>query len=213
MSEEFEPTPGEGGSEGTAPAAPAAPPERTYNDADMANARRSFESGQSRREAAIRAEYEERLAPKPTPEDPWSTFDPQVSAALRAALDHEWNSRMGPVKQQQDDIAFRNDEVAVKAQFPDYEKNRSEILNYAVQNKIVNLNAAYHAWRSENKWPDVDAGNKAYLAAHLKKKAAQSVGTPVVEGRGGGAPSGKQTYKDRDQMDEAAKALFRATES
>lgn len=209
-----DPTSGEndGSQEPTQPTQPQAPAGR-YTDSDMANARRSFEADFARREAKIRAEYEQRSAPRPTSPDPWSGFEPTVAQQLKAAMEAEFNARFTPIKQQQDDLAFRNEESAVKAKYKDYEENRLAILEFAVQNGIPRVEVAYHAWRSQNKWQDPDAIGKKAIADHLRKKTAQSVATPSVEGRGGGAPSSKQKYKDRDEMDEAAKALFRASET
>jgi len=186
------------------------PAGRTYTDSDMASARRSWQEDQRRREAAIRAEY----APKPTSQSPdhWSGFEPTVAQQLKAAMDAEFNARFTPIKQQQDDLAFRTEEAQVKAKYKDYEENRLAILEFAVQNGIPRVEVAYHAWRSQNKWQDPDSIGRAAIAAHLKKKTAQSVATPAVEGRGGGAISSKQKFKDRDDMDEAARALFRASD-
>ena len=196
--------------------APAAPAARTYSDADMANARRAFQADSQRewqrREAAIRAEFEQRFVPREQPKatDPWSQFDPTVAGPLKALFEHEFQSRLSPFQQQQEDLAFSRDELEVRNRYPDYGENRADILEFAVQNGIVNLDAAYHAWRSMNRWQDPDEIGKAAVAAYTRKKTAQASRTPAVEGRGGGAPSSKQQPKSREEMDAIAEEMLRA---
>lgn len=229
MSSEFEPTEGtqdptpgdNGGADGQAQQgtqAPQTPAARTYSDADMAAARRSFEV-QSRREreaalAAVRAEYEQRFAPKPTTDDPWSQFDPTVAAAFRKVLEHEFGTRLAPlqtIQTQQEDIAFRNDEAEIRSKYPDYAKNRVAVLEYGVQNGIVNLEQAYRAWKyDELSSLDPKKIGQDAIANYTKRKTAQASGTPAVEGRGGGAPSSKQNFKSREEMDEAVIEMVKA---
>lgn len=214
-----DPTPGDnGGADGQTQQgtqAPQAPAARTYSDADMAAARRSFEQ-QSRREresalAAVRAEYEQRFAPKPAVDDPWSQFDPAVAQAMRKVLDHELSQRFAPVQQQQEDIAFRNDEAEIRGKYPDYAKNRVAVLEYGVQNGIANLEQAYRAWKyDELSTIDPKKIGQDAIASYTKRKTAQASGTPAVEGRGGGAPSSKQQPKTREEMDEAVVEMLKA---
>lgn len=219
-----DPTPGEyGGTEGSSEPstqAPQAPAERTYRqsefDGHMANARRSWEAqaGRERQSAldAVRQEYERKQSPQPSRQDPWSAFDPSVSTALRAALQAEFDQRMAPVREQQEDISLRNEESEAKGKYPDYAENRADILEFAIQNGIPNVEVAYHAWRSQNRWQDPDVIGKAAVAAYTKRKSAQSSTTPSVEGRGGGAPTSAKKVKSWDDADEAAKEIFRSSQ-
>lgn len=194
---------------------------RTYTQSDydrqFADARRSWEH-QSKREreaalAAVRAEYEQRLSPKPQNNDPWSQLDPSVANVLRGIFQHELETRLTPFKQQQEDIAFRNDEAEIRAKYPDYAKNRAAVLEFGVQHGIADLDAAYRAWKyDELAQLDPDAIGKAAIAAYTKKKTQQASATPSVEGKGGGAPSSAQKIKTWDDADEAAKDIFRAAQ-
>lgn len=194
------------------------PAERTYRqsefDSHMAGARRSWEAQAQRERAAIeqriRQEYEQRQQ-RPA-NDPWSSFDPNVAQALRQALAAELDQRITPMRDQQEDLTLRNEESAVSAKYRDYAENRNEILEFAVANGIPNVEVAYHAWRSQNRWQDPDAIGKAAVAAYTKRKIRQSDTTPSVEGRGGGAPTSARKIKDFDDADEAAKELFRASQ-
>jgi hypothetical protein len=197
--------------------APQAPAGRSFSDADMAAARRSWEADSQRREARLRQEFTQQFIPReqPKPNDPYAAFDPQVAAALQAAID----ARLQPFQQfqkqaqdRQDDLDFRNEEVDVRTKYPDYAKNRAEILEFAVKNGIATPDAAYHAWRSMNQWPDEKAIRNDERTKYYAKKTAQAAGTPSVEGRGGGAPSSKQPFKSREDMDEAAMAMIQAAQ-
>lgn len=226
MSSEFtptegtqDPTPGDsGGADGQGQQgtqAPQTPAARSYSDADMAAARRSFEA-QSKREresalAAVRAEYEQRFAPKPAANDPWSALDPQVAQTLKSLFEHELSQRFAPVQQQQEDIAFRNDEAELRGKYSDYAKNRLAVLEYGVQNGIANLEQAYRAWKfDELSTIDPKKIGQDAIASYTKRKTAQASSTPAVEGRGGGAPSSKQNFKTREEMDEAVIDMVRA---
>lgn len=202
------------GSDAGTQAEPIQPaPAGRYTDADMAAARRSFEADASRREARLRAEFESRYVPKeqPKPSDAWEELlDPSIAPKFRAALEAEFERRNAPIRQQQEDLAFKNDEARISAKYPDYSKNRDAILAFAVQAGIGNVDVAYHAWRSQTQWQDPEAIGKKYLADYQKKKSAQASSTPAVEGRGGGAPSSKQNLKTREEMDEAVEAMLRS---
>jgi len=209
---------GASGEQYESPPAPQAPAARTYNDADMANARRSFET-QSKREresalAAVRSEYEQRFNPKPQSNDPWAAFDPNVAQAIRAAMESEFTSRLTPFREQQEDISFRNDEAEIRGKYPDYAKNRTAVLEFGVQNGIGNIEQAYRAWKyDELSALDPDAIGKAAVASYTQKKNRQASNTPSVEGKGGGAPSSRQPLpKDRDELDAMAMAMFRSAE-
>jgi len=188
----------------------------------MAAARRSFEADAQRREARLRQELEQRFIPREQPKsaDPWDDLlDPSVAPKFRAALEAEFNRRNAPIREQQEDLAFKNDEARISAQYPDYQKNRAAVLQFAVQAGIGNVDVAYHAWRSQTQWQDPDAIGKKYLADYQKKKATQAAGTPLAEGRGGGSPSTKTNFRgkdgrlDKDAMDAAALEIIRASES
>jgi hypothetical protein len=193
--------------------APPAPAARTYSDSDMANARRSWEAT-ARREreaalAAIRSEYESRSAPKPADDDPWSEFDPQVAARLKAALERTLQTHLSPLKQAQNDLAFARDENEMRTKYSDYSDNRAAILQFAVENGIRNLDTAYRAWKYDSLSKiDPKAIARDAVAEHIKKKQKQSAETPAVEGRGGGAPSSAKKYKDRDEMEADALDLI-----
>lgn len=215
-----DPTPGvDGGISGEQQGTPApqTPAARTYNDNDMANARRSFET-QSKREresalAAVRAEYEQRFAPKPQSNDPWSRLDPTVAEVLKGIFQHEMETRLTPFKEQQEDISFRNDEAEIRAKYPDYAKNRAAVLEFGAQNGIGNIEQAYRAWKyDELSQLDPDAIGKAAVASYTKKKTQQASTTPAVEGKGGGAPSSAQKIKTWDDADEAAASIFRSSQ-
>lgn len=208
-------------------AAPSAPAERTYTkaqyDAEFANARRSWEYQTEQRLAKERQAWQKAQAPQPQSDDPWSALDPNVAAAFRKIFDRELQKSIEPFKtaqetyqQQQEDLAFKSEEADLKAKYPDYAKNRAAVLEFAVANSIPNAEAAFHAWRSMTQW---DKNASMAVTAHLAKKASQSARTPSTEGRGGGAPTSKQSFRDAktgkldyDAMDEAAKEMFRASE-
>lgn len=189
--------------------APAAPAERTYKDSDMAAARRSWEQRAARdREIAIqqaRAEWQRSQTPPANPDDPWSKFDPDVAKALQAALERAIETRAAPLQarvdsyaKQQEDLAFANDESRMSAKYPDYQKNRIPVIEFAVASGIKNLDLAYHAWRSQNQWPDEKAIRLDERGKYGKAKVAQSSTAPLTEGRGGGSPSTKTNFRDKD---------------
>jgi hypothetical protein len=216
-----------------APVEQPAPQERTYSQQEfnyhMGRARKSFEAdAQRRQEAAINAaqiEWQQRFdewakqsttreryvpqdQPKQDPNSPWARFDPDAADALRSVLSGEIESAVAPYRQQ---IAASNlaaEEAKLAGQYPDYQKVRAHVLNFAVANRILDLDLAYKAF----KYQDRAAIERDAIAGYVKKKVRQSSQTPSVEGRGGGAPSSKQGYKNRDQMDEAAAQLFRASQ-
>lgn len=205
------------------PGTSAAPTGRTYSEAEynrqFADARRAWEYNTQQQIQRERQKWEREMASRQTPpaqQDPWSGFDPEVQQRLRAAIEAELEGRTAPLREQlqsfqqrQDDIALRNDEAQLSSRFPDYQKNRAAVLEFAVANGIPNVEAAFHAWRSMYQWPDVAAIERSAVSQHVKRKVGQSVRTPSVEGRGGGAPSSKQDFKDRDEMDAAAAQIFR----
>lgn len=193
------------------------PAGRSYSDADMAAARRSFQAESqrewTRREQALRSELESRFITReqPKPNDPWSQFDPSVAAAIRAAVEHEIQARVTPFQQQQEDLQLRNDEAELKSKYPDYGKNRTDILEFAVQHNIADLDTAYRAWKfDELSQLDPKKIGQAAVAEHIKKKTTQATSTPSVEGRGGGSPSTKQAFKSREDMDDAVIAMLEA---
>lgn len=190
------------------------PAGRTYTDADMASFRRSQQAEWDRREARIRSEFEQRYVPReqPKPTSPFGELlDPTVTPKFEAALEAYLSTRLAPFQQNQEDLSFSRDEAEIRAKYKDYGPNRADILNFAVQNEIVNLDAAYRAWKyDELSKIDPEKIGRDAVAKHVNRKAAQSAGTPSVEGRGGGAPSSKQNLKTREEMDEAVEAMLRS---
>jgi len=214
------------------PAQPTYTP-RTYSDADMARARSSFEAKAQRRQeqaianavAAAQAEwnqqleawwqqqqgqqqYETQQPQQPQdPNSPWSRFTPDVAEELKAALDQT----LAPVQQRQAALAQQADEARVAAKYgSDFLKNRDAVLAYANANQIGTWDAAFRAWKFE----DRATIEMQAVSNYLKKKASTSARTPSVEGRGGGAPSSKQQFKSRDEMDEhVIDTLRRANQS
>jgi hypothetical protein len=193
---------------------------RSTLDSQMANARRSWDFETNRRLERERQNWERQYRPQASPSakpDPWAGFDPEVQQRLRAAIDAELEARTAPLnerlsafQQQQEDIAFANDEARIGAKYPDYQKNRAAILEFAVANGIPNLDMAYRSWKyDELSKIDVKKIERDAVSNHLKRKSAQAVSTPAVEGRGGGTPSSKQTFKSREEMDDAAVELLR----
>lgn len=204
----------------SAPVQPAQPVGRTYTDQDMAAARRSFERDAAQRESRLRADFESRFVAReqPKPTSPWSDLlAPDIEPKFQAALDAAIAAKLAPYQQNQEELAFSRDEAEIKAKYKDYTANRVDILNFAVENEIVNLDTAYRAWKyDELSKIDPEKIGRDAVAKHVNRKAAQSAGTPSVEGRGGGAPSSKQSFQgkdgklDRDAMDRAAEEMFRS---
>lgn len=198
------------------------PAARTYTDADMASARRSFEADAKRQRdvalATARAEWERVNAPRSQPDDPWSALDPEAARVLRTILESEFTTRLTPFQQrtmqQTDDLAFAAEEATMREKHKDYKDNRTAILEFAVENGIRNLDMAYRAWKyDELSKIDPAALKKQGEQEYIKKKTQQASTTPAVEARGGGAPSGgKQQLKDYDDMDAAAAEMFRASQ-
>lgn len=225
MSSEFETdgttqTPGENG--GTADGqqqstpAPQAPAGRSFTDADMAAARRSWEADARKSEQRLRQELSQQFIPReqPKPNDPWSKFDPQVAAAMREVMEHEFQQRLTPFKAQQDDIAFRNDEAEIRTRYPDYSANRLAVLEFGVQHGIADIEQAYRSWKYDQlATVDPKRIGQDAVAAYLKKKTAQAVQTPASEGRGGAAPSSQQKFKTREEMDEAVLEMIHAADN
>lgn len=192
---------------------------RSYLDSQMANARRSWDFETNKRLERERKNWEAqyRQPQAPAKADPWEDIDPEAARRLRAVMDAELERRIAPVnerlakyQQAQEDLAFANDEAKISAKYPDYQKNRTAILEFATANRIFDLDNAYRSWKyDELSKIDVNKIKREAVSEHLKKKTAQSVSTPAVEGRGGGAPSSKQQFKSREEMDDAALELVR----
>src|SRR6185503_3105718 len=84
-------------------------------------------------------------------DDPWSAFDPEVAAALKSVFDQEFQTSAQPyldqLTREAEDRAFAADEQRMRAIYPDYEKQRAAVLNFAVDNNIADLDLAYRAFR------------------------------------------------------------------
>jgi len=199
---------------------------RTYTDADMARARRSYQAEAARRQeaaiAAAQAEWQrqfeewysaqgaqqaQQAQPQPEPNSPFSRFDPTVAAELQAGL----TQALAPYQQRQAALAQQAEEARAAAKYgPDFLKNRDAVLQFAKENGITTWDVAYRAF----KYSDRAQIEREAIGAYVKKKAATSARTPSVESRGGGAPSGRQNFKNREEMDEhVIDTLRRANQS
>jgi hypothetical protein len=139
------------------------------------------------------------------PNSPWARFDPSIVDALKGALSGEIATAVAPYRQQ---IAASNlaaAEAKLASEHPEYQKVRAHVLNFAVEHRIPDLDIAFRAYS----YQDRAQIERDAVANYTKKKVKQAVSTPSVEGRGGGAPSSRQKYKSRDDMDAAAAQLFR----
>lgn len=205
-----------------APSGQQQPAGRTYTDSDMANARRSWQREQERALTQLRQEFEQKYVPRPTPqpEDPWAAFDPDVAKTLKAVMERELETRLEQrlkpfqyLQQTTQQLAFQNEEARIKSQYPDYEKNRTAVLEFAVEHGIPNLDMAYRAWKFDE-LSKIDPKKIAADAVkdYTTKKTAQASTTPALEGRGGGAPPSKQPLKDYEDMDRAAAELYRQSQ-
>lgn len=83
------------------------------------------------------------------PDDPWSELlEPEISQRFRAALEREFDARLRPFDEAEEDRAFAQDEARMRQIYgAAYDRIRPKLLNFAVEQQIVDLESAFHAYR------------------------------------------------------------------
>jgi hypothetical protein len=84
-----------------------------------------------------------------TEEDPWDQFDPEVARALKAVFKHTFDNTLKPMQDEAEDLAFAAEEDRMRSIYGEaYDRHRFQILEFAAQNGITNLDVAVRAYRA-----------------------------------------------------------------
>lgn len=194
---------------GTAPAAPAAQPERTYTQADMDRAAAWYRK--SLREERDRIEQQYRQ-----PEPPAQPGSDPVASDLRS------------LKQQMTEFQLDRAISDLSKRYPEFgnEQQLAEVLGIVVDRGLDRvthlpigdvLDLAYRYWKADHSAAqppmDVEAikrqAKDEAVKEYLANKATTSASTPKPEGLGGATPVAPAKPKDWKSADSVAMEIIR----